>query len=77
VFGSGHRYGDAANSYGDGKYTTVDLYTAYKFMMNKTKVTAQLNVNNVLNEKFYYLRSTSSNLPSAPTSAAATVRLDF
>ena len=77
LFGSGQRYGDAANSYGDGKYTTVDLYTAYKFMYNKTKVTAQLNVDNIFNEKFYYLRSTSSNLPSAPTSASATLRLDF
>jgi iron complex outermembrane recepter protein len=77
LFGSGQRFGDAANTYGDGKYTTVDLYTAYKFMMDKTKVTVQLNVNNALNEKFYYLRSTSSNLPNAPTSAMATVRLDF
>lgn len=77
LFGSGQRYGNPSNTYGDGKYTTVDLYTAYKFLMNKTKVTAQLNVNNVFNEKFYYLRSTSSNLPSAPTSATATVRFDF
>ncbi|MDP3087664.1 MAG: TonB-dependent siderophore receptor [Methylotenera sp.] len=77
LFGNGKRYGDAANSYSDGKYTTVDLYAAYKFMMNKTKVTAQLNVNNVFNEKFYYLRSTSSNLPASPTNAAATIRLDF
>ncbi|WP_020182724.1 TonB-dependent siderophore receptor [Methylotenera sp. 1P/1] len=77
LFGSGQRYGDAANTYSDGKYTTVDLYTAYKFMLNKTKVTTQINVNNVFNEKFYYLRSTSSNLPNAPTNAIATVRFDF
>lgn len=77
LFGTGQRYGNPGNTYDDGKYTKVDLYTAYKFMVNKTKVTAQLNVDNVLNEKFYYLRSTSSNLPSAPTSASATLRLDF
>ena len=77
LFGTGQRYGNAGNTYDDGKYTTVDLYTAYKFLMHKTKVSAQLNVNNVFNEKFYYLRSTSSNLPSVPTSALATVRFDF
>ena len=77
LFGTGQRYGNPGNTYDDGKYTTVDLYTAYKFMMDKTKVTAQLNVNNVFNEKFYYLRSTSSNLPNAPTNALATVRFDF
>ena len=77
LFGSGQRFGNRKNTYDDGKYTTVDLYSAYKFMMNNTKVTAQLNVNNVFNEKFYYLGSSSSNLPNAPTNATATVRVDF
>lgn len=76
-FGVGQRYGDAANSYGDGKYTKVDMFAAYKFKLNNTKVTAQLNVDNIFNEKFYYLRSTSSNLPAAPTTATASVRFDF
>jgi iron complex outermembrane receptor protein len=77
VFGAGQRYGDAANSYGDDSYAKVDLFAAYRFKLNQTKMTAQLNVNNVFNEKFYYLRSAGSNLPSEPTALQATLRADF
>jgi len=77
LFGSGQRYGDAANSYGDNSYAKLDLYGAYRFKLNSTKMTAQLNVNNVTNEKFYYLRTFWTNLPSEPTSVQATLRADF
>jgi iron complex outermembrane recepter protein len=77
VFGASQRYGDAANSYADDSYAKVDLFAAYRFKYNQTKLTAQLNVNNIFNEKFYYLRNAGSNLPSEPTSVQATLRADF
>jgi iron complex outermembrane recepter protein len=77
VFGAGQRYGDAANSYGDDGYAKLDVFAAYRFQYNQTKLTAQVNVNNVLNEKFYYLRNAGSNLPAEPTAVQATLRADF
>lgn len=77
LFGTGQRYGDAENSYGDNRYAKLDLYGAYRFKLNSTKMTAQLNINNVTNEKFYYLRTFWTNLPSEPTSVQATLRADF
>lgn len=76
-FGAGQRYGDAANSYGDDSYAKVDLFAAYRFKLTQAKMTAQLNVNNVFNEKLYYLRGTSGNLPAEPTAIYASLRADF
>jgi len=69
-------------------YGTVDLMAAYSLKMGKTKVTAQLNVNNLL-DKYYYTNAVFFAPPSAtgydggyvsfgaPRSFIGSVRVEF
>ena len=63
-------------------YTTVDLLAAYSMNVNKSKITAQFNVNNLLDKQYY--TGGSFGVASAmyatfgqPRSFMGSIRLEF
>lgn len=77
VFVAGRRFGDAANSFSDDAYARLDLMAAYRKKLRNTLLTAQVNINNVNNEKYYYLRNRRSNLPAEPLMVMGSIRLQY
>ena len=75
----GQRQGDAANSYQLPGYARLDAMAAYVQPIGKTRLTAQINVNNLL-DKEYFTGSTSW-LPTAnigaPISAMGSLKLEY
>ena len=77
VFAASERYGDAENSFKDGGYARIDLAAAYRFRLGRAAMTAQLNVTNVNDARYYYLRARWTNLPSEPRAATLSLRAEF
>jgi iron complex outermembrane receptor protein len=77
VYTADKRYGDAANSYSDGAYARLDLMAAYRFKVGPTRLTTQLNINNVAGTKYWVPRASWSNVPAEPLMAFGSVRLEF
>lgn len=75
---AGSRQGDLVNSYQMPGYVRWDLMAAYKTRVGKSKLTTQLNVNNIL-DKHYYLSSNSGPqiLPADPLSFIGSVKLEY
>jgi iron complex outermembrane receptor protein len=75
----GTRQGDAANSYQLPGYGRLDAMAAYMQPIGKTRLTAQININNLL-DKEYFTGSTSW-LPTAnvgtPISAMGSLKLEY
>jgi iron complex outermembrane receptor protein len=75
----GTRQGDAANSYQLPGYGRLDAMAAYIQPIGKTRLTAQININNLL-DKEYFTGSTSW-LPTAnvgaPISAMGSLKLEY
>lgn len=74
------REGDNANSFQLPGYATVNLLASYSMKVSHSKVTTQLNVDNLLN-KYYFDSSTNStyqgNYPGAPRTVLGSVRVEF
>lgn len=77
IYAAGRRYGDAANSYSDGAYARLDLMAAYRFNVGPTRLTAQLNLNNVTNTQYFIQRAVWSNNPAEPLMAFGSIRLEY
>lgn len=77
VYAGSSRWGDAANSYFDDGYARLDLAAAYKFELAGASLTARLNVQNVTDEKYFFMRSRWSNMPAAPRVVMGSLRVDF
>jgi iron complex outermembrane receptor protein len=78
VYTAGRRYGDPENSYSDGAYARLDLMASYKMKLaNDTKLTTQINLNNVNDAEYYSLRARRYNLPAEPLSVIGSVKLEF
>lgn len=77
VFAAGKRYGDAANSFSDGAYARLDLMAAYRFKAGPTRLTAQINVNNVTDTKYFMQRAVWSNSPAEPLMVFGSLRLEL
>jgi iron complex outermembrane receptor protein len=77
VYAATERFGDPANSYSDGSYARLDLFGAYRMKLSKSVMTAQLNINNVTDTEYYYLRARWSNSPAEPLNVVGSIRLDF
>lgn len=70
---------DNANTFALPSYTIVNLMAAYKFAVEHTKVTAQINVNNLL-DKLYYLSSGGGILGSqrgTPRTILGSLKVEF
>ncbi|NOT57408.1 MAG: TonB-dependent receptor, partial [Deltaproteobacteria bacterium] len=77
VYAAGRRFGDSANSYSDGDYASLDLMAAYKVTLGRSMLTTQLNINNVNDAEYFYLRSRGTNLPAEPLTVIGSIRLEF
>ncbi len=77
VYTAGKRFGDPANSYYDKAYARVDLMAGYKMKLGDTKLTTQLNINNVNNAEYYSLRSRRTNLPADPLTLMGSIKLEY
>ncbi|MEQ1527769.1 MAG: TonB-dependent siderophore receptor [Methylococcaceae bacterium] len=76
---AGQKEGDVINSYQLPGYARMDAMLAYVQPLGKTRLTAQINVNNLLNKKYFY--GSMEWLPDAhygaPISAMGSLKLEY
>jgi iron complex outermembrane receptor protein len=77
VYAASKRFGDAANSFSDGAYARVDLLAAYRFEAGPTRITTQLNINNVTDTEYFLMRSRVNNQPAEPLTVMGSVRVEY
>jgi len=53
LYAEGNRAGDLANSYSVPGYARLDAMAQYRFRLGPARLSAQLNVNNLLDQKYY------------------------
>jgi len=77
VVAAGQRQGSPANNYQLPGYATVNLLASYSKNVGKSKVTAQLNVDNLF-DKTYYTSNTGNEIsPLASRTFMGSVRVEF
>ncbi|SMF97568.1 iron complex outermembrane recepter protein [Methylomagnum ishizawai] len=79
---SGPRQGDNENSYTLPGYVRADTYAAYTLPVGPTRLTAQLNVNNVFDKRYFYAgqpynASRAWNAPADPLTVLGSLRLEY
>lgn len=84
VFIVGQRQGDVANSFQLPGYTRWDASAAYKWNIGKSKLTAQLNVRNILDKRYFSGANTYDgsprgygNIPGEPLTFLGSLKLEF
>lgn len=82
AFIAGERQGDNENSYQLPGYVRADTYAAYSFNVGKYRMTTQLNVNNVFDQRYYftgqpYNTSKAYNQIGEPLSFLGSVKLEY
>ncbi|WP_415880051.1 TonB-dependent siderophore receptor [Methylomonas sp. TEB] len=75
---AGRRKGDSGNSWDLPGYVRMDAMAAYKFRIGRSALTAQVNVNNVL-DKEYYVNSNAglAAYPGAPLTVLGSLRFEY
>lgn len=78
VVAVGQREGNSSNAYQMPGYAIVNLLASYPLKLGPTKLTAQLNVDNLL-DKTYFSASNSGNqiFFGAPRTFLGSIRLEF
>jgi iron complex outermembrane recepter protein len=79
VFLVGDREGNNANTFQIPGYARVDLLAAYEWKLGPSRLIAQLNVENLLDEE-YFLSAESFRsfvFPGAPRTFLGSIRLQF
>lgn len=82
-FGAGaylasQREGDNANSFQLPGYVRIDAMAAYSLNVMGTRMTAQVNVNNLLDKRYFASsQSRASILPADPLTVIGSVRLEY
>ncbi len=77
VFAADKRFGDNQNSFSDGAYARVDVMAAYKFNIGPTRLTTQVNINNVTDTEYFTLRRRGQNIPAEPLTVLGSIRLEY
>lgn len=83
VYLAGQRQGDIANSFQLPGYVRVDAFLAYHWKLNDSRLTAQLNVNNIFDKTYYYGGEPSFSfprvniIPADPATVLGSLRLEF
>ncbi|OAI30292.1 TonB-dependent siderophore receptor [Methylomonas koyamae] len=78
VYLTDQREGNRANTWQMPGYARVDTSISYTFKLGKSLLSAQLNVNNLLDKEYYAdYRPDSFAIPGAPRSFLGSIRLDF
>jgi iron complex outermembrane recepter protein len=74
----GKREGNTANTFRLPGYALWNAMAAYRFDLNKTHLTAQVNINNILNKNYYLGDSFEiGGLPGAPINVMGSLRLEY
>ncbi|WP_020564059.1 TonB-dependent siderophore receptor [Methylosarcina fibrata] len=76
----GQRQGDPAESFQLPGYVRWDAMAAYKWQIGKSRLTAQVNVNNILDKEYYKSGQTWTRLripAGEPLSVLGSLRLEF
>lgn len=75
---AGSREGDLENSFRLPGYARVDLHAAYRWQWNGSRMTARLNLNNVLDKKYYAASGGRGDiLAGEPFNAMVSLRAEF
>lgn len=84
TFLAGQREGDPANTFQLPGYVRLDAFAAYRFQVGKSRLTAQLNIRNLLDKRYYESTDPDSNVaprlgiyPGAPLSFVGSLRLEY
>lgn len=76
------RQGDNDNSYQLPGYVRVDTYAGYTMKLGPTRLTTQLNVNNIFDKRYYlagepYYANRAWNMPGEPLTVMGSVKLEY
>lgn len=81
---AGSREGDNANSFQMPGYVRMDAFVAYKQKVGQSRLTAQFNIRNLLDKRYYESTDPDSNVapalgiyPGAPLTAIGSLRLEY
>lgn len=78
VYIRGQRQGDNANTFQLPGYVRWDASAGYSFKYQKSKITAQLNVYNLLDQRYYDNSSTRVNIrPGEPLTFLGSLRVEY
>jgi len=80
VYMAGQRQGDPAGSFQLPGYARWDAMAAYKWQIGKNRLTAQVNVNNILDKEYYKSGQTWTRLripAGEPLAVLGSLRLEF
>ncbi|MDO9214657.1 MAG: TonB-dependent receptor [Methylococcales bacterium] len=81
---AGQREGNIDNTFQLPGYVRMDAFAAYQWHIKKSKVTAQINIRNLLDKQYYESTDPELNIapalaisPGAPLMAVGSVRVEF
>lgn len=81
---AGEREGDFANSFQLPGYVRMDAFAAYRWNIQKTRVTAQFNIRNLLDKQYYESTDPESNItprlgiaPGIPLMAVGSIKVEY
>ncbi len=78
VFAASSSEGDDANTFKLPGYARLDTYAAYKLKVGEHKVTAQLNINNLLDKTYYpSAQGRAQAFAAEPLKATASIKFEF
>ncbi len=81
IFAATESPGDRANTFDLPSYVRWDAMAAYRFDIGKTKLTAQVNVNNLLDERYYNhtggFPERMGVTPASPRTVIGSLRLEY
>jgi iron complex outermembrane receptor protein len=81
VFAMTGREADADNSVGLPGYARIDLAAIYRTMIGRSALTAQLNVNNLLDKSYFDSQTSVAQAinasPGSPRTILGTIRIEF
>ncbi len=78
------REGDAANTFQMPGYVRMDLFAAYQWKLGPSKMSAQINIRNVLDKQYYASTDPDANVsprlgiyPGQPLTAIGSLRVEY
>lgn len=81
---TGQREGDYENTFQMPGYVRMDLFAAYRLPIHQAKVTAQINIRNVLDKRYFESTDPDANVaprngiyPGAPLTAIGSIRVEY
>lgn len=78
VYVAGRRYGSVENTYRLASYARLDAMAAYKWQIDRSKLTAQVNINNLLDHDYWANSDEGTRVyQGMPLAVLGSLRLEF